>query len=168
VAIYHQEFTPTTHTPLSGQDLQQYEGEATPKQIIAYQRRVSSIIYPASTSRPDITYAASKLAEFMHNPSPAHLSEVHRVIAYLYTTRYLAIEYSLTTPYQGVKPLRIASDASFADDNATRRSTQGYLVKLFNGPILWQSSKQKTISTLIMEAELLTLSHVGKEVHHMD
>ena len=77
VAIYHQEFAPTTHTPLSGQDLQQYEGEATPKQIIAYQRRVGSIIYPASTSRPDIAYAASKLAEFMHNPSPAHLSEVH-------------------------------------------------------------------------------------------
>ena len=77
VAIYHQEFAPTTHTPLSGQDLQQYEGEATPNQIIAYQRRVGSIIYPASTLRPDIAYAASKLAEFMHNPSPAHLSEVH-------------------------------------------------------------------------------------------
>ena len=104
----------------------------------------------------------------MHNPSPAHLSEVHRVIAYLYTTRYLAIEYSSTTPYQGVKPLRIASDASFADDNATRRSTQGYLIKLFNGPILWQSSKQKTVSTSTTEAELLALSHVGKEVHHMD
>ena len=103
----------------------------------------------------------------MQNPSLAHLSEAHRVIAYLYTTRHLAIEYSAATPDQNVKPLRIASDASFADDNATRRSTQGYLVKLFNGPIMWQSSKQKTVSTSTTEAELLALSHVGKEVQHM-
>jgi len=167
VALYHQEFAPETHTPLSGQDLQKFEGEATPRQVIAYQRRVGSVIYPATTLRPDIAYAASRLAEFMSNPSPAHLAEVHRVIAYLYTTRYLAIEYSSITPHLNVKHLRIASDASFADDNATRRSTQGYLVKLFNGPIMWQSSKQKTVSTSTTEAELLALSHVGKEVQHM-
>ena len=162
VAIYHQEFAPPTYTPLSSQDLQKYEGQATPNQITAYQRRIGSIIYPASTLRPDIAYAASHLAGFMQNPSPEHLSEAHRVIAYLYTTRYLGIEYSATTPYQNTKILRIASDASFADDNATRHSTQGYLVKLFNGPIMWQSSKQKTVSTSTTEAELLALSHVGK------
>lgn len=167
VAIYHQEFAPQARTPLSGQDLKEYEGQATPNQIIAYQRRIGSVIYPASTLRPDIAFAASRLAEFMQNPSPAHLSEAHRVIAYLYGTRYHAIEYSSITPYQNTKTLRIASDASFADDNATRRSTQGYLVKLFNGPIIWQSSKQKTVSTSTTEAELLALSHVGKEVQHM-
>lgn len=168
VAIYHQEFAPQTQTPLSGQELQKYEGQATPNQIIAYQRRIGSIIYPATTLRPDIAYAASRLAEFMQNPSPTHLSEAHRVIAYLYSTRYLAIEYSGLNPYQHqAKTLRVASDASFADDNATRRSTQGYLIKLFNGPITWQSSKQKTVSTSTTEAELLALSHVGKEVQHM-
>jgi hypothetical protein len=103
----------------------------------------------------------------MQNPSPAHLAEAHRVIAYLYATKHLAIEYSATTPYQDTKALKVASDASFADDNATRRSTQGYLIKLFNGPIMWQSSKQKTVSTSTTEAELLALSHVGKEVQHM-
>jgi hypothetical protein len=167
VAIYHQEFAPVAHTPLSGQDLQKYEGEATPNQIIAYQRRVGSLIYPASTLRPDIAYAASRLAEFMMNPSPAHLAEAHRVIAYLYSTRYYAIEYSSITPYQIENTLKIASDASFADDHASRRSTQGYLIKLFNGPIMWQSSKQKTVSTSTTEAELLALSHVGKEVQHL-
>src|SRR5579871_1963199 len=167
VAIYHQEFAPQAHTPLSGQDLQKYEGQATPNETLAYQRRIGSIIYPASTLRPDIALAASKLAEFMQNPSQAHLAEVNRVIAYLYTTRYLAIEYSSINPHQNAKTLRIASDASFADDNDTRRSTQGYLIKLFNGPIMWQSSRQNTVSTSTTEAELLALSHVGKEVQHM-
>ena len=167
VTLYHQEFAPVSHTPLSGQNLQKYEDQATPDQITAYQRRVGSIIYPASTLRPDIAYAASKLAEFMQNPSPTHLAEAHRVIAYLYTTRHLAIEYSATTAYKDTKILKVASDASFADDNSTRRSTQGYLIKLFNGPVMWQSSKQKTVSTSTTEAELLALSHVGKEVQHM-
>ena len=116
---------------------------------------------------PNIAYAASRLAEFMQNPSPAHLAEAHRVIAYLYTTPYLGLEYSGITPYPNTKVLRAASDASFADDKATRQSTQGYLIKLFNGPIQWQSSKQKTVSTSTTEAELLALSHVGKEVQHM-
>jgi hypothetical protein len=103
----------------------------------------------------------------MQNPSPAHLAEAHRVIAYLYMTRYLAIEYSAVSPNQNTKTLRIASDASFADDNATRRSTQGYLIKLFNGPVMWRASKQNTVATSTTEAELLALSHVGKEVQHM-
>ena len=107
----------------------------------------------------------------MQNPSQAHLAEVHRVIAYLNATRYLAIEYSNINPYETdqnqTQVLNIAADASFADDMSTRQSSQGYLIKLFNGPIMWQSSKQKTVSTSTTEAELLSLSHVGKEVQHM-
>jgi hypothetical protein len=148
--------------------LTKYEGQATPNQIKAYQRRVGSITYPAATIRPDIAYAASKLAEFMQNPSPAHLAEANRTIMYLYDTQYLAIEYSATTPY-GLpqQVLKAASDASFADDPATRRSAQGYLIKLFNGLIAWQATRQKTVTTSTTEAELLALSHVGKEVEHM-
>ena len=61
----------------------------------------------------------------MQEPSPAHLTEAHRVIAYLYATRHLAIEYSATTPYQDTNALKVASDASFTDDNDTRRGTTG-------------------------------------------
>lgn len=167
VTKYHQEFAPATHTPLSGQSLQQFEGEATPDQVNSYQQRIGSILYPATTLRPDVAYAASRLAAFMQNPSQEHLAEANRVIAYLYTTRSLAIEYSADTPQPNPNALQIASDASFADDSATRRSTQGYIIKLFNGPIIWQSSKQPTVSTSTTEAELLALSHVGKEVQFM-
>jgi hypothetical protein len=57
-----------------------------------------------------------------------------------------------------------ASDAAFADDMATRYSTEGYLFKLFNGPIDWRSIKQKTVIISSTEAELLALSHVAKDV----
>jgi hypothetical protein len=46
----------------------------------------------------------------------------------------------------------------------TRYSTEGYLLKLFNEPIDWRSTKQKTVTTLSTEAELLAFSHAAKEV----
>jgi hypothetical protein len=36
-------------------------------------------------------------------------------------------------------------------------------MKFFNGLIMWQSSKQKTVTTSTTEAELLPLSHIAKE-----
>jgi hypothetical protein len=56
------------------------------------------------------------------------------------------------------------SDAAFADDPATRYSTEGYLFKMFNGPIDWRSTKQKTVTTSSTETELLALSYASKEV----
>jgi hypothetical protein len=59
---------------------------------------------------------------------------------------------------------KAASDASFADDLATRKSSQGFILSLFNGPIAWQASKQRTVTTSTTEAELLSLSHTAREV----
>jgi hypothetical protein len=55
-------------------------------------------------------------------------------------------------------------DVVFADDSITRYSIEEYLFKLFNGPIDWRSTKQKTITILSTEAELLALSYAVKEV----
>ena len=97
VTQFHLEYAKQPFTPLSGQELIPYEGEATLGEINAYQIRVGSITYPATTLRPDIAFAAGKLAGFMQNPSPTHLTEVLRVIAYLDATQHLTIKYSSIT-----------------------------------------------------------------------
>jgi antitoxin component of MazEF toxin-antitoxin module len=58
---------------------------------------------------------------------------------------------------------RASADASYADDEETRYSSQGYITTLFGGPISWQATKQKTITTSTTEAELLALGEVVKE-----
>jgi len=73
----------------------------------------------------------------------------------------MAIEFSASDTRQ---VFTCASDAAFADDPVTRYSTEGYLFKLFGGPIDWRSTKQKTVTTSSTEAELLALSHAAKEV----
>jgi hypothetical protein len=56
-----------------------------------------------------------------------------------------------------------SSDAAFADDKLTRRSSDGYLFQLFGGAIDWRAAKQKTVTTSSTEAELLALLRTAKE-----
>jgi len=103
----------------------------------------------------------SKLSEFLQNPSPQHHRAVNQALSYLQKTKTLAIEYSAETNSQQV--FVCASDAALADDTVTRRSTEGYLFKLFGGAIDWHSTKQKTVTTSSTEAELRALEHAAKE-----
>lgn len=57
-----------------------------------------------------------------------------------------------------------ASDASFGDNTLDRRSSQGYVMKLFGGAITWKANKQDTVTTSSTEAELLALSQTAKEL----
>ena len=43
------------------------------------------------------------------------------------------------------------------------RTTQGYVMKLFGGPIDWKSRKQTTVTTSTTETELLAPSRAAQE-----
>jgi hypothetical protein len=57
----------------------------------------------------------------------------------------------------------IASDASFADDEETRKFSQGYIILLFGGPIVWKASKQGIILTNIIKAEMVAFAVITRE-----
>jgi hypothetical protein len=96
-----------------------------------------------------------------------HLKATNRLIKYLYDTRYLAIEYSADSAlYATLKPeFRCLTDAAFGDDIDTRKSTEGYLFKLFRGLIEWKSMRQKLVTKSSTEAELVALLHASTEVY---
>ena len=151
-------------TPLPPEELGRFvrETQASPETVYAYQQRVGSIQFAASSTRPDVAKHASKLAEFQMNPAPEHMQFADRVIQYLYHTRFLAITYS-DTPNG---PVCLAfSDASLGDDQTTRRSSQGYLITLFSGAIDWKAGKQKSVSTSTTEAELHALEYAARETY---
>jgi hypothetical protein len=126
----------------------------------AYQQRVGSLNFAAVISRPDVAYATSKLSQFLRNPTPGHIAAADRVIAYLYSTRTLAIEYAGRAM---ADIFLCSSDAAFADDESTRRSSDGYLFQLYGGAIDWRAAKQSTVTTSSTKAELLALSRTAKE-----
>ncbi|KAI1507540.1 polyprotein [Pyrenophora tritici-repentis] len=130
---------------------------AEPSEINRYQRKIGSLLFAAVTTRPDIAFAASRLARFLVNPSTEHQDAADRVLLYLKKTESLALELGRGDG------LEVASDASFADNTLDRKSSQGYAIKLFGGLIAWRASKQDTVTTSTTEAELLALSQVAKE-----
>ena len=137
------------------------EGIADQATTHLYQRKIGSILYPGVISRPDIAFTAARLSNFLTNPSPDHMAAANRCIQYLYGSRHLAIMFDGLDNTE--KAFKAYTDASFADDQQDRKSTQGYLFTLFGGPIVWKSGKQPTVTTSSTEAELLGLSTAAKE-----
>jgi len=56
------------------------------------------------------------------------------------------------------------SDADWAGDPDTRKSTTGYLVKLDGDLVSWASRRQPTVTTSSAEAEYMAITEVAKEV----
>src|SRR5438045_4380837 len=114
--------------------------------------------------RPDIAFAAARLSRFNQRPGQIHQTAADRVILYLYRTRHLCIHYGHQST---ATSLVCASDASFADNTMDRKSSQGYIMKLFGGPVAWRANKQDTVTTSSTEAELLALSQTAKETIYL-
>lgn len=158
---YNLEERKSARTPLPtfNDTLSKYEDKASAQDIHLYQQKVGSIQYATTITRPDAAKASSKLAEHLLNPSPAHMDAADRVISYLYGTRTLAIEYS-----PGGANCEFSSDAAFADTE-DRKSSEGYLFKMFGGAVDWRASKQKTVTTSTTEAKLLAISNAARETY---
>ncbi|RCI15906.1 hypothetical protein L249_1767 [Ophiocordyceps polyrhachis-furcata BCC 54312] len=91
------------------------------------------------------------------NPGPQHLSAAIQVLEYLNHTDDLSILFS------GHDNSIIAmSDSSFGD-NHDRKSTHGFVIRVFGGVVAFKSGKEDTVTTSSTEAEFLALSRVVKE-----
>jgi hypothetical protein len=109
----------------------------------------------------DVAFMASKLTKYLQNPSQTHLNTVDHVIKHLDHTRTLVIKYSINK----INKLFIfATDAAYTD-NADRKSSKGYVFKMFREVVDWKAKKQKTVTTLTTKAKLLSLSSRARETY---
>jgi len=124
-----------------------------------YASIVGGLMFAACVTRPDIMCAVGQLSQFLNNPSSKHMSAAKRVLRYLKGTSSLGITYR-------PPPLHLQgySDADWAGDMDTRRSTTGYIVMLNNGAIAWKSRRQPTVALSTMESEYMALTDATKEL----
>jgi hypothetical protein len=149
---------PTIPIPVEG--LSKRTTQASKEEVKRYQEKVGSLLYTAITVRPDVAYAASSLSRFLTNPAPEHEKAVDQALRYLLGTKEVSLQYGSDPSAQG---LFIASDASYADEKETRRSSQGWIVSLFGGPVIWKATRQPTVTLSTTEAEVLALSETARE-----
>jgi hypothetical protein len=97
---------------------------------LRYSQIIGSLMYLASATRPDISYAVSKLSRFVSNPGDDHWRALERVMRYLKATASYGIHY---TGYP--KVLEGFSDANWISDADELKATTGYVFTLAGGAI---------------------------------
>ena len=123
-----------------------------------YQSAVGSLMYAMLGTRPDIAYAVSVVSRYASNPNQSHWQAVKRIL------RYLRHSLDLRLTFSGpLRPLAGYTDADWAGDKETRRSTSGYVFNVGSAAISWSSKRQATVALSTCEAEYMGQTQAAKE-----
>nr|ABA94371.1 retrotransposon protein, putative, Ty1-copia subclass [Oryza sativa Japonica Group] len=119
---------------------------------LRYSQIIGSLMYLASATRPDISFAVSKLSRFVLNPGDDHWQALERVMRYLKGIMSYGIHY---TRYP--KVLEGYSDSNWISDADKIKATSGYVFALGGGTVSWKPCKQTILTRSTMEVELTAL-----------
>ena len=125
---------------------------------LRYSQIIGSLMYLASATRPNISFAMCKLSRFVSNPGDDHWRALERVMRYLKGTMSYGIRYT-----GHPKVLEGYCDANWISDADELYAISGYVFSLGGGDVFWKSCKQTILTKSTMEAELTTLDTAGSE-----
>ncbi|CAI7800195.1 unnamed protein product [Closterium sp. NIES-54] len=127
-----------------------------------YPELVGCLMYLMTCTRPDLAYPLSLLARYV---APCRHRKVHwdpgkRVLRYLCSTSGLG----LVLGGRGPVVLTCQADASWVDDSATQRSSQGYTFSLGSGSVSWRSTRSSSVLSSSCEAEIYAGAMAAQEL----
>ncbi|CAI7733091.1 unnamed protein product [Closterium sp. NIES-53] len=134
--------------------------EAHERQEEEYRQKVCSLLFAATTTRPDITFACSKLGSGLTMRSDQHWHEVDRCLAYLANTRDTALEFG-----GGSESLKLVSyvDTDDAGDKQNWTSTGGYVFIYEGAAVSWSSQRIKCATLSSTKSGYVAATEAGKE-----
>ncbi|CAI7799149.1 unnamed protein product, partial [Closterium sp. NIES-53] len=99
-------------------------------------------MYLMTCTRPDLAYPLRILARYVApgRHRPEHMAAAKRVLRYLCSTSGLGLVLGGRSPVV----LTGHTDASWVDDLATQRSSQGYTFSLGSGSVSWRSTRSSS------------------------
>ncbi|CAI7904175.1 unnamed protein product [Closterium sp. NIES-54] len=115
-----------------------------------------------SRTRPDLAYPLSILARYVApgRHRPEHMAAAKRVLRYLCSTSGMGLVLGGRSPVV----LTGHADASWADDQATQRSSQGYTFSLGSGSVSWRSTRSSSVLSSSCEAEIYAGAMAAQEL----
>lgn len=84
-----------------------------------------------------------------------------RILKYLYLTKDLKLTYYKR---KKVETIDCYVDADWTRDSVDRKSTTGYVIKLYGNEIYWKSRKQSSVTKSSTAAEYVALSEAVSEI----
>ncbi|CAI7807549.1 unnamed protein product [Closterium sp. NIES-54] len=127
-----------------------------------YPELVGCLMYLMTCTRPDLAYPLSLLARYV---APGRHRKVHwdaakRVLRYLCST----LSMGLVLGGRGPVVFTGHADASWVDDSATQRSSQGYTFSLGSGSVSWRSTRSSSVLSSSCEAEIYAGAMAAQEL----
>ncbi|CAI7856162.1 unnamed protein product [Closterium sp. NIES-53] len=127
-----------------------------------YPELMGCLMYLMTCTRPDLAYPLSLLARYV---APGKHRKVHwdaakRVLRYLCSTSGMG----LVLGGRGPLVLTGHADASWVDDSATQRSSQGYTFSLGSGSVSWRSTRSSSVLSSSCEAEIYAGAMAAQEL----
>ena len=126
---------------------------------VPYGEAVGSLMYLAFGTRPDIAFDVSTVSQALDKPTEEDWEKVKRIFKYLKGTYQMGIMYQ-NGDQTGM--LAAYSNADFAGDVCTRRSTSGVVCQHMRRPVSWLSQRQKSVALSTTEAEFMAASEGAK------
>lgn len=130
-----------------------------------FRSAIGSLMWYALSTRPDILFVVTTLAQFQAKPTKKAMDCVTRIYRYLKGTLKLGIFIPfpkdprctrfVLTPY---------SDASFAVPILASRSASGMIFMLNGVPVHWISRKQRLVALSSTESEIIAASLCAQEL----
>ncbi|CAI7740077.1 unnamed protein product [Closterium sp. NIES-54] len=127
-----------------------------------YPELVGCLMYLMTCTRPDLAYPLSILARYVApgRHRPEHMVASKRVLRYLCSTSGLGLVLGGRSPVV----LTGHADASWVDDLATQRSSQGYTFSLGSGSVFWRSTRSSSVLSSSFEAEIYAGAMAAQEL----
>ncbi|CAI7796581.1 unnamed protein product [Closterium sp. NIES-53] len=119
-------------------------------------------MYLMTCTRPDLAYPLRILARYVvpGRHRPEHWEAAKRVLRYLCSTSGMG----LVLGGRAQVVLTRHADASWVDDLATQRSSQGYTFSLGSGSVSWQSTCSSSVLSSSCEAEIYARAMAAQEL----
>ncbi|CAI7732220.1 unnamed protein product [Closterium sp. NIES-54] len=127
-----------------------------------YPELVGCLMYLMTCTRPDLAYPLSILARYVapERHRPEHWDAARRVLRYLCSTSGMG----LVLGGRGPVVLSGHADASWVDDLATQRSSQGYTFNLGFDSVSLRSSRSSSVLSSSCEAEIYAGAMAAQEL----
>lgn len=123
-----------------------------------FREAVGNLMFLQIVTRPDISFSVNVVSRELENPKQSHWQTVKRIFRYLKGTIDVGLLYSKNDNFE------VYSDADFAGDLKTRKSTSGVVSMFANAAITWQSKKQQCVALSTTEAEYVSAALATKEI----
>ena len=118
---------------------------------LRYQSVVGSLMYAMLGTCSDFAFAVSVISCFASNPNESHLLAVKCIFCYIKRTLDLQLLFRRL-----LSSLTGYTDADWADNHDTQRSTSGFVFNIRSSAISWSSKHQLTVAFSTCKVEYIS------------